>query len=84
MVQFKINAPNLLLINPKQNVKTLVLQNNNLKTAITDLKPLYTIGSELIYRYDQEAAFWGGNEFLFFDNKDLRSATNGVTICSLK
>lgn len=83
VVQFKINAPNLLLINPKQNVKTLVLQNNNLKTAITDLKPLYTIGSELIYRYDQEAAFWGGNEFLFFDNKDIRSATNGVRAIAL-
>lgn len=83
VVQFKINAPNLLLINPKQNVKTLVLQNNNLKTAITDLKPLYTIGSELIYRYDQEAAFWGGNEFLFFDNKDIRSATNGVRSVAL-
>jgi len=83
VVQFKINAPNLLLINPKQNVKTLVLQNNSLKTAITDLKPLYTIGSELIYRYDQEAAFWGGNEFLFFDNKDIRSATNGVRSVAL-
>ena len=83
VVQFKINAPNLLLINPKQNVKTLVLQNNNLKTAITDLKPLYTIGSELIYRFDQEAAFWGGNEFLFFDNKDIRSATNGVRSVAL-
>ena len=83
VVQFKINSPNLLLINPKQNVRTLVLQNNNLKTAITNLKPLYTIGSELIYKYDQEAAFWGGNEFLFFDNKDLRSSTNGVRYVEL-
>ena len=83
VVQFKINAHSLLLINPKQNVKTLVLQNNNLKTAITNLKPQYTIGSELIYRYDQEAAFWGGNEFLFFDNKDIRSATNGVRSVAL-
>ena len=83
VVQFKINSPNLLLINPKQNVKTLVLQNNNLKTAITNLKPLYTIGSELIYKYDQEAAFWGGNEFLSFDNKDLRSSTNGVRYVEL-
>ena len=83
VVQFKINSPNLLLINPKQNVKTLILQNNNLKTAITNLKPLYTIGSELIYKYDQEAAFWGGNEFLFFDNKDLRSSTNGVRYVEL-
>lgn len=78
VVQFSIDSPKLLLLNPKQNVKTVVLQNSNLKTAITNLKPQYTIGSQLIYRYDKEAAFWGGNEFLFFDNKDVRSASNGV------
>src|SRR5210317_1611702 len=55
--QFSINSPNLLLINPKQTVKTLILQNSNLKTAISNLKPQYTIGTELIYRYDKEAAF---------------------------
>lgn len=77
-VQFTINSPSLVLINPKQTVKTLVMQNSNLKTAITDLKPQYTIGTELIYRYDQESSFWGGNEFHNFDNKDVRSAQNGI------
>ncbi|MCB0454105.1 MAG: DUF5103 domain-containing protein [Aequorivita sp.] len=78
VVQFTINSPDLLLINPKQTVKTLVLQNSNLNTAITDLVPQYTMGNELIYKYDTEASFGGGNEFLSFDNKDERSATNGV------
>ncbi|MDC8003263.1 DUF5103 domain-containing protein [Aureisphaera galaxeae] len=77
-VQFTIDSPTRPLINPKQNVKTLVLQNSNLKTAITDLKPQYTIGSELIYRYDQESAFWGGNEFLNFDSKEVRGANNTI------
>lgn len=83
VVHFSVNSPNLLLVNPKQTVKTLVLQNSNLKTAITDLVPQYTMGNELIYRYDLEAAFGGGNEFLAFDNKDHRSATNGVRSVSL-
>lgn len=78
VVRFEIDSGDLLLINPKQNVKTVVLQNSNLKEAITNLKPQYTIGSKLIYNYDKEAAFWGGNEFLFFDNKDVRSASNGI------
>ncbi|MBT0609131.1 type IX secretion system plug protein [Aequorivita echinoideorum] len=78
VVQFSINSPGLLLVNPKQTVKTLVLQNSNLKTAINNLIPQYTIGNELIYRYDKEASFGGGNEFLSFDNKDERSATNGI------
>ncbi|MCW5520128.1 DUF5103 domain-containing protein [Aureitalea sp. L0-47] len=77
-VQFTINSPSLVLINPKQTVHALVMQNSNLKTAITDLKPQYTIGTELIYRYDQESSFWGGNEFHNFDNKDVRSAQNGI------
>ena len=70
-VYFTIDSPSELLINPKENVKTLVLQNNNLKSAITDLKPQYTIGSKLIYRYDLESSFWGGNEFLNFDSSKL-------------
>tara|TARA_R100001369_G_scaffold86446_1_gene120963 strand:+ start:431 stop:1684 length:1254 start_codon:yes stop_codon:yes gene_type:complete len=82
-VQFTINSPSLLLINPKQTVNTLVMQNSNLKTAITDLKPQYTIGNELIYKYDKESSFWGGNEFLAFDNKDVRAAGNSISRISL-
>ena len=77
-VQFTIDSPNKLLINPKQSVKTLVLQNSNLKSAITNLKPQYTMGSELIYRYDQESSFWAGNEFLNFDSKETRGANNTI------
>lgn len=77
-VQFVVNSPNLLLTNPKQNLHVVVLQNNNLKTAITNLKPQYTMGNELIYRYDKESSFWGGNEFLSFDNKEVRAAVNGI------
>ncbi len=78
VVQFVVDSPNLQLTNPKETVNTLVLQNSNLKTAITNLKPQYTIGSQLIYRYDIESAFLGGNEFLFFDNKDIRAATSSI------
>lgn len=83
VVHFSINSPDLLLINPKQTVKTLVLQNYKLKTAITNLIPQYTMGNELIYKYDKEASFGGGNEFLSFDNKDERAATNGVRYIEL-
>ena len=83
VVQFSINSPNLLLINPKETVKTLVLQNSNLKQGITNLKPQYTMGNELIYKYDTEASFGGGNEFLFFDNKDVRAGSNGVRSVAL-
>lgn len=83
VVQFIIDSPNLRLTNPKETVNILVLQNSNLKNSITDLKPQYTIGSQLIYRYDKESSFSGGNEFLYFDNKDIRGATSSIRYIEL-
>jgi len=77
-VNFSINSPDLLLKNPDNNVNVLLMQNFNLKTAIKHLKPQYTIANELIYRYDTESSFWGGNEFLQFDNKEIRVANADI------
>ena len=82
-VNFSINSPDLLLKNPEQNVKVSIIQNYNLKLAINDLKPQYTIANELIYRYDTESSFWGGNEFLQFDNKDIRVTTADISSVEL-
>lgn len=84
VVNFSISSPDLVLINPEKNVKTLVIQNNNLKSAIKDLKPQYTIGNELIYKYDQQSAFWGGNEYFQFNDKDLRATTADIASVDLK
>ena len=70
--------------NPLETVKTLIIQNNNLNTAISDLKPQYTLGNQLIYKYVDESAFWGGNEYLYFENKDVRAANVGVQFIDLK
>ncbi len=78
VVHFTINSQSSPLINPNQNVKTLLLQNSSLNFAISDLKPQYTLGNELVYRYDLEASFWGGNEFFNFDNSDVRGATVNI------
>lgn len=80
-----IVAPeNMQFNNPKQTVKALIVQNNNLNTAISNLKPLYTIGNQLIYKYDNETSFWGGNEYLYFENKDVRAANTGIQFIELK
>ena len=83
-VDFSISSPTMFFNNPNQTIKTAVIQNNNLNTAITNLKPLYTIGRELIYKYDTESSFWGGNEFLFFENKDVRGSNVGVQFIDLQ
>ena len=83
-VDIIISTDGTNLNNPLETIKTLVIQNNNLNTAISDLKPQYVLGNELIYRYDTESAFWGGNEYLFFENKDVRAANVGVQYIDLE
>ena len=83
-VDFSIKSNNLNLNNPTETVKTVIVQNNNLKTAIYDLKPQYTLGNELVYRYNDNSLFWGGNEYLFFENKDVRMANLGIQYIDLQ
>lgn len=78
VVNFTVESPNILLRNPDQTVKPVIIQNNNLKTAIKNIKPQYTVGNQLIYRYDMPTSFWGGNEYLQFDTKDLRATTTDI------
>lgn len=76
-------TPRGRVVNPAQTIKTSIIQNNNLNTAIHGLKPQYTLGNQLIYKYAKKALFWGGNEYLFFENKDLRSANNNIRFIEL-
>ena len=77
-IDFSIKSTSLLFQSPLQNVKVLLLQNGKFNEAITNIKPMYTIGNDLIYKYDTETQFWAGNEFLYFENKDIRAANNNI------
>lgn len=79
VVNFSISSEEILLRNPEKTVKVLIIQNNNLKTAITNVPPQYVIANELIYKYDQLTSFWAGNEYLQFDSKDIRSPTVNIS-----
>lgn len=83
-VEIIVTSNNMQLNNPSQTVKTVIVQNNNLNTAIGNLKPQYTLGNQLIYKYDTETSFWGGNEYLFFENKDVRAANTGIRAIDLQ
>ncbi|OIQ18161.1 DUF5103 domain-containing protein [Lacinutrix sp. MedPE-SW] len=83
-VDFVINTNKINFNNPKENIKTVVIQNNNLNTAITNLKPQYILGNELQYRYTKASSFYAGNEYFYFENKDLRGANTGVQFIRLK
>ena len=82
-VDIKISS-NHQFNNPKQTIKTVIVQNNNLNTAISGIKPMYMLGNELIYKYNTETSFWAGNEYFWFENKDVRAANTGIQFIDLK
>ena len=77
-VQFVINHQNLLLNNPNEEIKVDVYQNSDWNSVIKNLKPKYIRGAQLLYNYVDEISFWAGNEYLYFDTKEIRNATNNI------
>ena len=83
-VEFAIKSAIINFQSPLSNVKVMLLQNGKFDNAITNIKPQYTIGNDLIYKYDAETQFWAGNEFHFFENKDIRAANNSIVAVDSK
>ncbi|MCF8322828.1 MAG: DUF5103 domain-containing protein [Flavobacterium sp.] len=77
-LEFSITSSSITFQNPLKNVKVVLLQNGQWNTAIKNVVPQFTLGNDLIYRYDTQTQFWAGNEFLFFENRDIRSTGNNV------
>ncbi len=77
-VEFTINSPNLLINNPQEEIIPVILQNNSWQNAIIGLKPQFYRGSQLLYKYNKETSFWGGNEFLYFDSKSIRNTSLNI------
>ena len=84
VVQFSINTTGFEVINPKKEVKVAIIQNYFWPTAIYNVKPQFTLGNELVYKYDQETSFYGGNEYLNFDTKDLRAPSFAISRIEFK
>jgi hypothetical protein len=77
-LEFSIKSSTINFQNPLKNVKAVLIQNGKFNAPIKNIMPQYTIGNDLIYKYDTETQFWAGNEFLYFENKDIRASSNNV------
>ena len=77
-VEFVINHQNLLLNNPREEIKVAVYQNGDWNSVLKNIRPKYIRGSQLLYNYVDEISYWAGNEFLYFDTKEIRNATNNI------
>lgn len=78
-LEFTIKSNVINFQNPLKNIKTILLQNGKFNTTISNIKPQFTIGNDLVYKYDTPTQFWAGNEFLYFDNKEIRIASNTIS-----
>lgn len=66
-----VNHSGYVIPEPYKDFHISVLQNGRWDNAITNLKPLFVSNNQLIYNYDRENTFKGGNEFRFFDFKSF-------------
>ena len=77
-LQFTIN-PLFSIRNPQNDLKVVLLQNDQWNSSILAPVPQYNSGNSLVYRYEEATQFEGGNEYLNFDTKDLRSVTPNIS-----
>lgn len=71
-VDFSVYHENMEIINARDEVKVVLMQNNRWDNAIRNLKPLYIRKGELVYDYNRENVFEAGNEFRYFDIRTNR------------
>jgi hypothetical protein len=77
-IEFIINHPKIKINNPAQEVHVVILKNNNWEEKITNLQPTFFRPNQLSYTYTNKTNFWGGNEYLNFDNKLIRNNSLNV------
>jgi len=83
-LEFSLNTQNIGLNHPEKELEVVLLKNYQWDTKISGIQPLYNNGQMLVYDYDQQTSFWGGNEYLNFDTKDMRAATAAIKEVHLK
>jgi len=83
-IKFDLTQNDLGLIQGLQdNLNIIIIQNNQWSNSISGIQPQFKNNKVLKYRYDIKTSFEGGNEYLFFDTKDLRVTGPNVSFINL-
>ena len=77
-LQFTVGINPSMVVNPLQDVSIVLMQNSRWDNAITGLKPQFMANNKLEYNYLDQTLFNGGNEFRFFDIRQLRQFSANV------
>jgi hypothetical protein len=80
-INFTVNYKNLDIINPLENIKVVIRQNQRWDNIASEIQPSFVreIEKEIEYRFfDENKMFKGGNEFRFFDMRSLNNPGRNV------
>ena len=83
-IQFSISMEkDIYFRDPENQIHVTVLQNQQWHNAISGIKPQFISGTQLKYLHNEKTRFEGGNEYLFFDTKDIRITGSNVSLVEL-
>lgn len=71
-IDFTIEYTGYVINNPYGDLNVFLTQNNHWNNVKSGLKPVYVKDQQLVYDYDEQNVFSGGNEFRNFDIKSIR------------
>ena len=77
-VSFTINHNGYNIINPTEEIKPYIYQNNRTDNCVYGIKPTYTSAGVLEYIHNQQLIFPAGNEYRRFEVINMHYATQGV------
>ncbi|GAC1438554.1 MAG: DUF5103 domain-containing protein [Sediminibacterium sp.] len=77
-IQFSVATRQLNILNPQQQVKAVVLQNNRWDDAVRNIQPMFIRGNVLEYNGEQDCLFPAGKEFRWADLQSFRFESDRV------
>ena len=77
-VDFSIHHPSFSIDNPHLDLHVVLTQNRRIDGTEKVLKPIFIRKNELVFDYESENVFPGGNEFRHFDLKSFRYQTRFI------
>ena len=71
-VQFSVSKSQMNVVNPIQQIRAVILQNDRWDNAVTNLKPTFIRGNMLEFNAENDAVFAAGKEFRWADLRSFR------------
>lgn len=77
-IDYAVSYGNLRVVNPAQELHTVVLQNRRRDNAVVDLQPNRQTAAGIAFSHCKELIFPAGNEYHKFETTDMKRPTLGI------